>query len=355
MELLNGGPLYKCLSTDGGPTELAGEKVLHSVSIPNTVSIKVHDDADYFSTLKLCTTSHRIYYTSGHEAHGVRFDTVLALCTRGGLLKPKKLVIQLRDGTRSTGVSIRISDKAEFDSCMDALTRALRDRAWVASGGFIPRAVVGGLARVMARVENAAIMNTAVLDAGLSDLESLRSNAEDLVDLISRLKRGGDKDETNEIDRLLKEFGLMQPVKSTGGSSGSDAALPQLVDAAITAANGVLLIHDLYCLVNRKLKLEKLFSPPEFLAELKRMPSVQLLQVMKYVIVLNRKLVDVDSVAFKVLSDRTGQSLAELAQPIGIGNEMVLNLVLLKVEETYGRIARDEDRFGSTKWYLNII
>lgn len=190
MEFLNGGPLYIFLSSCGIATELPGERVLHCVPFGRSVTIRVGDDGRYLSTSNMCITSHRIYYNSGSEVHGVRMDSVLRVSTRGGLFKPRKLVIRLRDWTRPTEVSIRISDKSEISSCKDAVARALNERAWVGGAVFTGPAVCQQYAKLIARVKKYATVRNALINESVSDPESLEAEEKYLAQLICSVEFG---------------------------------------------------------------------------------------------------------------------------------------------------------------------
>ena len=281
-------------------------------------------------------------------------DSVMSALCRGGLLKPKKLVLMLAHGGRSHELSVRIEDRVQFDVMVEAISRAISAKAWLRTGGFTFKAAIGGIGRLIAQMENSANKQAALMDAGMSDLESLKSNAKELINLISRMKRGTNADEISQIDSLLKEYGLLGESQTAMAPTVRTSALAPLVLPAISAANGVILVHDLFCLVNRKLKLEKLYAPKEFMEELRAMSNVHVLTVCHYNLVVNINEKDLNSTVVALLESKHAKmNLSDLAASLRIGNQFVLNLLLLKVEELFGCIVRDADPLGQTEWYLN--
>ena len=217
-----------------------------------------------------------------------------------------------------------------------------------------PRPTLGGISRVVARLETVANKQESTVDAGLADLESMKKNANELKDLISTLKRGGGSPELSEMDELLSEYGLFNAGNEITQSDKSESSIAPHVSAAVQAADGVILVHDLFCLINRKMKLERIYSPREFLSELYRIPSVSMVKVLGYTVIVSLKLNEINSRLLKCLQEKDGRSDSEVSEILGIRNLVVLRLLLIKAEENYGQVVRD-DSIEGTHWYLNAF
>jgi hypothetical protein len=219
--------------------------------------------------------------------------------------------------------------------------------------------MLGGIARVVARIEQKSNQQGLLLDAGLSDLDALRSNANELRDMINTMVANANGNEISEIDSLLKEYGLFDKGKDAATAqprqmSDSKSGISSIVESAVRGAGGVILLHDLFCLVNRKLKLERIYSPREFLDEMTRISSINMFIVEGYRVVVSLKLDELDQRLQSVLKEIDGKSESDLSSELGISNPVVLHLLLLKVEEIFGRIVRDQTDDGAS-WYLNVF
>jgi hypothetical protein len=346
-------PLMLCVLRDGVPIEFVGEESLVTFPSSSRAFIRSFIDDEYCEVKNLTCTTHRLHYARGGEIQAIRLDTVISFELRGGFLKPKKLVFHIRRDIGSCEFSLRLAERDQLESLISAVSSSLQEKRWQRTGGFVLRPIMGGLSRVVARVEQVAHNQGLVLDSGLADLDSMRKCANELKDVITQLKRGGNSEELSEIDKLLSEYGLFD--HDFTSLINPEQNLSSIVLSAVHSAGGVILLHDLFCLVNRKLKLERVFSPKEFLNQVSRMTSVTVMVIRAYKIVVSLNLEQVHAKLLSVLSDSTaGTSESILAGKLQISNIVVLHLLLLKVEELYGRIIRD-DYLQSTSWYLNIF
>lgn len=359
METLGTGALWRCTLRDGIPVELLGEESRLSLSRSDRLFVRSPGDDDYMEARTLDCTTHRIHFTVDDDVLGVRFDSVVKFETRGGLVKSKKLVLMFASGDEMHEISIRVLDKSRFDSLLSVLTSTLQEKAWLKSGGFVPKPILGGISRVIARIEKKSNQQGALLDEGLSDLNALKANAKELRDMINSMVSMADGSEVSEINSLLKEYGLFENhkdnVNSGNQASGpSRSSISNIVDSAVQGAGGVILLHDLFCLVNRKLKLERIYSPRHFLDELTRIPSINMFSVNGYRVVVSLRLEDLDLRLQTLLNQNCGKTEVDICAELGINNQVVLHLLLLKVEEIFGRIIRDQTQDG-TDWYLNVF
>ena len=335
---------------DGHPARLMGEEVLVSIPPKIEVRVKSQPSSDYETVRELCCTSHRLHYASGNGVVGIRLDSVIRASVRGGFLRPPKLVLEIR---REVGLelSIRVGAKDEFNGILAAVNRAIADQVWIRTGGFISHPRLGGVSRVVARVDQSAYRQGIQIDSGLSDLESVRANAKQLKETISNLKRGGSDPEVSEINALLSEYGLLSSVETS--SSSGDSSIEPLVRAAVSSANGVMLVHDLFCLINRKLRIERSLAPKEFIGTLSRIPSVQLINVCGYKVVISLRLTDINSRTVDLLVKNGPLAESAIASALGSLNGVVLHLLLLKAEESFGSLVRDQH--DVVTWYVNTL
>ncbi len=348
-----------CQLREGLPIELIGEDARFSPLAQETALVRISRDESYREVRSLTCTSHRIHYKTNDNVLAIRLDSVSSFETRGGLLKSKKIVLLLVNGGTHHEVSLRLTDKARFDSLVAVLSDVIREKAWLKSGGLIPKPVLGGIARVVARIEERSSNQGILLDAGLSDLDSLRANARELKELINSLMMSSNSNEASGIASLLREYGLFDTSSATGftrveGSMMEESRLSAIVNSALRSAGGVILIHDLFCLVNRTLKLEKIFSPLQFLDHIARIPSVQVVIVNGYRVVVSLNLEELNEKVCSFLKEEDGLSEGDISSKLEIANLVVLHLLLLKVEETYGRVVRDQTD-EETSWYINVF
>lgn len=331
---------------------LEGETEVVSIRSPCVIQIRETPSKEYSSADSLNLTSHRLYYEMNRDIVAAKLSSLRNIETRGGLLRSKKLVLTFNDDTRILEMNIRLSDTRHFQQMLQRLKEIWLQKTWTTTPQYLPRPKIGGINRVMIRSDNAALANKALIDSGLSDLTSLRANARGLTDVLKRLRREGTSEEINQIEYLLLEYGLVQ----NGATSASpEPHLVEMVQSALKNAQGVMLIHDMYCLINRKLRLEKLYTPKQFLLEIQSIKSIDCVVILGYRILLSLSLSDLNRKVVGVLTDIPFLSTQEMSENVGIGNTVVLKLLLLKAEEMFGEIVRDEDEFGQINWYRSIF
>lgn len=354
MEKILIGPLFRCVLKNESPIELVGESIHYTQDVHERLTIKLDSVDKYRQVQKFRVTSHRIMYRDGSELLALPLNVVDNIEVRGGILKPKKVVLRILTEGSVLYLNVRSEESRMTDVLNSVISDAIRARAWIKTEGFVPSARVGGITRVVAKLSVDADHQSELVDTGLVDLKSIKANAKTLEDLLDSLKRNTNEQEAGQVNELLREYGLSEV---QGHAHEGSCVLKDLVESALAATSGVILIHDLFCLINRRLRLEKIFSPKQFLEELKYVESIQVLQVFGYKIVVNLKLSDLNIKVIEHLQLHNKSSLSEITTVLNIGNHIVLSLLLRRIEEMYGDIVRD-DKTGygeEPDWYLNIF
>jgi hypothetical protein len=353
MEAIGNCPFYIFPLQDGGIiSPLEGEVDVHSLRNPGIIQIKVSHSSDYCDVNSLHITSHRLYYFKDGNIFAVNLNTVQDIQQRGGFLRSRKIVISLCLNEQSCEISVRIKHVHQFHEVLHRLREVWTRKAWVIYRGNTPMNQIGGISRVLQRVDHTAVTKQSIIDSGFSDFSSLRGNAKGLSEVLERIKRDGTTEELNEIDALLSHYGL---VPSGNSSVPCNMVLSDIVESAVKAAEGVIMIHDLYCLVNRKLRLEKLYTPREFLLEIQSIKSVECISILGYRAIINLSLLNLNRRVVILVTQIPYLSTKQVGENVNIGNAVVLKLLLLKIEEEFGEIVRDEDDLGQINWYRNIF
>lgn len=333
-------------------TELIGESILYSQERTEEVRLKDDIQPGYRNVEKFKVTTHRLLYTDGGEDIALHLNLVIRIEVRGGLMNPKKLLLTTRSSDSEHKFHLRTFNRGRFDELVRVIQESLRAQAWLKTEGFVPRAIIGGVSRVVRKLNTEEQMHSEVVDSGLVDLQSLKANARILQDLIDSLKREAtDINSAGALRALLQDYGLGETGESHPKGTGN---LMGLVESAISASNGVILIHDLFCLINRKLKLEKIYSPRQFLKELQSMSSsLYILEISRYKIVMKIKLHDLNAMVVGILKERQRLGNSDISLILKIGNPRVVSLLLTRIEETYGNIVKDGQADPDPEWYLN--
>ena len=333
-----------------------GEEIRFQIPAGSSALVRLPNTTDYADVSELTCTTHRLQFFSGNRVVFVRMSHISEVTTRGGFLKSKKIVLPFRE--LEGYLEIRLPGRDTFDKLFVALSSVLAEKRWSLTGASIAAPTLGGISRLMARMEQAAGAQSMLIDSGLSDLESMRRKAEELSSLIANLKRGSSDVESSEIDALLTEFGLLnlsdEGLLPRAKEAATDSSIAKLVIAAVESADRVILVHDLFCLINRRLKLERIFTPKEFLAELSKIRSIEIISICGYKVVVSLRLPALHDLLLNELQKSDGQSEDDLSVKLRVGNRLVFHLLLLKIEESFGKVVRDETP-ELTAWYLNVM
>ena len=348
--------IHRCVMRDESLVDFFGELPRFSLGNKESALVRLSSLSNYEEVRNLTCTTHRLHYIQGSDVLAIRLDAIVSYETRGGFVKSKKLVLGFGERGQACEFSIRILDKERFESLISVISSVLKQKEWLRTGGYALKPMLGGITRVVARVEQADQNRGALVDAGLTDLNSMRNNARQLNEIISQINRGANAQEISEINTLLSEYGLLNREATCVSTTESTSAksISSLVISAVQSAGGVILVHDLYCLINRKLKLERVYSPKEFLVEISRIASVNIMNIRGYKAVVSLNVQNLNDTILPLLNVAEGAPESILSNKLSIKNIFVLHLLLLKVEESFGKIVRDEFD-DSTYWYLNAF
>jgi len=224
--------------------------------------------------LKTRLTTHRLLWhcTQGSPMWiALRLDGVLRVELTSAFMRTSHCAVQLSSGRT---VDIRFNDAKranEFTSQMQAACTAGRWRQ-----GSYEVAQLRGISAVLAKREAKQQVVGETLDVALTDLSALKQYASQTVAAARAVaakqqQGGGDAD---GVQSLLEDFGLMGSdgrLVVKGGSTSSDiqADVQRVCEAALTKRGGLgmLLAHDVFCLVNRA-RGTALVSPEEVMSAL---------------------------------------------------------------------------------------
>lgn len=230
-------------------------------------------------------------------------------------------------------------------------------------------AMLGGIARVLKRVDDISNQQSELADAGLSDLTSLRANARDLATLIEQIERNRLPGEDSTCIRaLLSEYGLGSNSALCCTSSGAISQVSAFVAAGLRSRpSGAMLESDLFCLVNRRLRLEAVLSPKEFHEIIISMSSAdacsefELIQLEGWSLVVLRGVFDLSAIYgkldayFENAPEKPSIDVPQFKQLMGYDNASLALVVLSRIEKEIGAICRDNGGdFGVTQFYRNL-
>lgn len=229
---------------------------------------------DLRKVARVRVTSHRIIW------HDVTTDTWLALRldnvakvedSGGGFMRSPRITILMKSGL---SILIKCGEESIKESLMSHMQQAISAAGW--AQGSYEVAAMGGLKKVLAQRE-AKMKNTGeVLDAAVTDLESLKQHATRTV-AAARQLAAAEGTANQGVAALLNDFGLLNSDGTAvvaGGESMRDieADVERVCEAALERRGGLgmLLAHDAFCLVNRA-RGTALVSPDEVMQALRRL------------------------------------------------------------------------------------
>jgi hypothetical protein len=166
------------------------------------------------------------------------------------------------------------------------------------------------------------------------------------------------------IKRLLDQYGFGEE----RSDSSNDSRIYELIIKALEASLGVIFIHDLFCLVNRRLQLERTISPPEFVDILEgycnqKLSAISLLSVNKYTLVVLKSKYDIGKLRDAVLEYLDDLSFnspkfissVEFANECGINDPNLASILLAQIESEFACIVRDSGgEFDDLVFYKNL-
>lgn len=223
--------------------------------------------------------------------------------------------------------------------------------------------MLGGISRVVRRIDDDSIRQAEVADNGLSDLKSLRASATELGAVIEQIKRKqATGDDSVQLGSLLDEYGL----SSTSSSSQITSTVSQVtgfIESALASRpGGVMLESDLFCLINRRLKLETVLSPSEFheivLSLTSRSPRrFDLIQLEGWSVIGLPQVFDSERISELInsyLSNSPFMNVSEFSRMMSFDNSSLALVVLSRIELETGIICRDNGGdFGEIRFYKN--
>uniref|UniRef100_A0A7S0FY44 Vacuolar protein-sorting-associated protein 36 n=1 Tax=Pyrodinium bahamense TaxID=73915 RepID=A0A7S0FY44_9DINO len=289
------GPLLRCREDGGLPTKLVGES--DAFCLPATEELifelegsGVQDgDAqshmraklsgrDTHNGVRVRLTTHRLlWWTPAANCWlAVRLDAVsLAEASGGGVFRPRRCELKPREG--GPPIAVRRAEAEQTDELLAQVQAAIGACDW--RRGSYEEAAMGGLQRILGQRENRQQAVGETLDLALADLESLRQHAAQAavaarqVGLCMASQAGG---EGAGVQQLLEDFGLLAPDGTAvvkGGQLKADIEedVARVCRAALEKRGGLgmLLAHDVFCLVNRA-RGTALVSPEEVMTALRR-------------------------------------------------------------------------------------
>lgn len=297
-ELSRPGPFFRCREDHGVPVRLFRESDI--LCLPTTEELaferedgenpKDKDTMDVHGFLRWCfvnqdehsgirarLTTHRLLWQDascgGSGWLALRLDDVAMIDATGGWFRKRRCQLRLKP---VYSVAIRCSEAAYTDELYRQLQAAVMASKW--REGSYQEASLGGLNRILGQRENRQQAVGETLEVALTDLESLRQHAAQTVAAARQVVAAhgtADTGEVTGVQRILEDFGLLGPdgaVVAKGGLFKKDieADVESVCKAALEQRGGLgmLLAHDVFCLVNRA-RGTALVSPEEVMAALR--------------------------------------------------------------------------------------
>ena len=348
--MISEGPVWRKSIRDAPLLNLTAEKVL--LTFPEGVVNKIkHGSVSIYSRVSgLTTTSHRIYYSDGRESVSIRLDKVRSFGIRGGWFGKKKAVLVVEP---SEEISIRFDTDDNMRHFLEILEKSLSARAWIASAGYSVRASLGGLSRVVNRVDQVSSYEGSLIDIGLTDLDGMKKYVAELISVLDKLKRSSLGKNEGYVEALLHEYGL------DGGSSLVDNSAVGQLQKILNSFNGIILYHDGFCLLNRALRLERIYTPFEFVQLVRE--NFGTLSVGNYLLIIDQSKFNFSRMERKIASyfQQNGNSaltIPEASIILQIPADNITLLILGKIElEKNASICRDNGNLldSEIKYYKN--
>ncbi len=229
--------------------------------------------------------------------------------------------------------------------------------------------MIGGISRVLRRVDDISTRQSELADDGLSDLKSLRTRSRELITLVQQIERNmASAEESHSLRALLDEYGLAGSVVNKALPDSQCSSVSAIVSAALgTRPGGAMLESDLFCLVNRSSRLESVLSPTEFheiitsLCRKSGAPLFSLVQLEGWSIIVLRRLFDVHAMFSKLEHYFAGDpaksyiSVSEFRLLMSYESSSLALVGLSRIERDLGTICRDNGGdFGEVRFYENL-
>jgi len=272
-----------CKEEGGVPARLINEEDIHVLTTTMEMFFEAEDAGigqkktfggmQQHVGLKGRITTHRLIW---HCSQGMstwlvlRLDGLANVQLTSALMRTQHCAIQLVSGRP---VDVRFNDAQSAADFTNKLREACMQRRWLQ--GSYDVAQLKGMAGILAKREAKQQVVGETLDAALTDLSALKQHAAQAVAaaraVAAKQQQGGEAD---GVQGLLEEFGLMGTdgrLVVQGGTTESAIKMDvqKVCEAALTKRGGLgmLLAHDIFCLVNRA-RGTALVSPEEVMRAL---------------------------------------------------------------------------------------
>jgi len=198
-------------------------------------------------------------------------DCVARVELASAFMRTAYCAVKLQSGE---SIDIRFNDAESASELVKQLRAACSAGRW--RQGSYEVAAVGGLSRVLAKREAKQQVVGETLGVALTDLNALKQHAAQTVAAARQVasKQQGSSGEGGGVQGLLEEFGLLGTdgrlvVQGGTSSKAVEADVLKVCEAALTKRGGLgmLLAHDIFCLVNRA-RGTAMVSPEEVMVAL---------------------------------------------------------------------------------------
>lgn len=265
------------------PVRLIGEDDLHVLPVTEEMSFETENAGlgkqgswgGKYQHTGVCgrITTHRFVWRCDANSSWIalRFDYMSKVEAITAFMRTRYCQIYFTSGR---SIDVKVSDGSRAENLLTQLQAAITAGRW--RQGSYEVAALGGLQRILAHREAKQQVVGETLDFALTDLKALKEHAAQTVAAARQVAaNGAEQGADGGVQGLLEEFGLLGSdgrlvVKGGGTRKDVEADVRRVCEAALTKRGGLgmLLAHDVYCLVNRA-RGTGLVSPEEVMNALK--------------------------------------------------------------------------------------
>ncbi|CEO94954.1 unnamed protein product (mitochondrion) [Plasmodiophora brassicae] len=237
---------------------------------------------DALSDLKrgnVTLTTQRLLFANGPRQCCMSLGNIESARASSSIFGPAKVKMFLV----GSGYMRLVFHRSGRDAFLEKLAGALKMKEWIPLATKKPEkqtvftthsAGISGIMRSVARDQKATDQ---AMQEAFSDLDSLMSNAKQMVDLAERFHSAQSAEEQDEFMSILHQLGIPNPVtKQTAGSSYHVLLARQLADfllKVLATSAGMIMLIDVYCMFNRARSTE-LVSPDDVINSCKLFPEL---------------------------------------------------------------------------------
>lgn len=311
--------------------------------------------SEYGLIKQMKVTSHRILLILENDCLAIRLDEIDKVEIR------KKFLSTNRLGCTFTNchfnLSLKIKDDEILNTVYQTLSRLISRQPWLSTGGYLEKASVGGISKISASVTESSARALSCTDTGLVDLMSLKKFANELKETIDKLRSSSDDSEKAAYRDLMNEYGLSADPSQMSHST-TESKIESMINQAVTASPaGIMFAHDLFCLVNRGLKLEAVLTPREFMDIITNLPkdsSIGVMNVDNYTLVYSRGKFHIERIEEVIGKLGDFFRVDEFAKTLKIADLRLVQSLLTRIEMDTGQICRDNGgEYGDLVFYKN--